>query len=138
MSVATRETVVVITPLTDGTLSVANRPSLAQAPIGPETGEPASHGRRTSSPPRPANTAAAALAMQAYWAASGAIFRYQTLGTHTVDPQERQALAELERSEEQRREAARGVLAEVWDIHLGGREPRELRPVPWPITDHLR
>jgi hypothetical protein len=60
------------------------------------------------------------LAIQTYWAAAGRAWSLETLAARTLDANEQGALRELVADEEMRRDKARRLLAEVWDIKLGG------------------
>jgi hypothetical protein len=63
---------------------------------------------------------AAGLAIQTYWAAAGRAWSLGTLAAQTLDANEQGALRELMAGEELRRDQAVRLLAEVWDIKLGG------------------
>ena len=103
---------------------------------GRAQGEPVARGRREGMVLP--YSAATAVAIQTYWAAAGRSFRLQTLAARATNPDERQALMELEEAEELRREVARRVLNEIWGIDLALRSSqRAINVVPWPVSDHL-
>lgn len=76
--------------------------------------------------------------MHTYWASGAAAYRFQSLAGGAVALPEREALIRLQAAEEQCREVARGVLADVWDIHLGRHASPKLHPTPWPVADRIR
>jgi len=103
---------------------------------GRAQGEPVALGRREGMVLP--YSAATAVAIQTYWAAAGRSFRLQTLAARASNPQERQALIEMEEAEALRREVARRALNEIWGIDLAPRSgQRAANVVPWPVSDHL-
>ena len=84
-------------------------------------GEPLSVGRWTRDDlVCHAASAAAGLAVQTYWSASGRIWSLTIIAAQTGDPCERGAVLDLLAVEQARKETARRTLQEVWGITLEG------------------